>query len=411
MKLQAQGPLVGVRVLEICEGQEGPYCGAILSDLGAEVIKVENHEGDYTRKLGPFKKGESAYYISYNRGKKGMALDLSKKKACEIVKEIAVKCDIIIENLEPGVIEALGLNYDVIKEVNPGIVYGSVSCYGRTGPLSKYPGNDIVAEAMGGHTSANGWPDGPPEPLGIAVSSHCGGAEFAWGVLCAYLHRMLTGHGQYVDVSVADKNISVTENVLALATMVNVTRGRTGGHHPIVGPYGVYMAVDGAYAIGCGTNEMWGRIANAVGRPDLATAEGWATNLDRGSKRLTHMIPLLTEWGKSKKRDDIVRLMRDESNVPCGACATHKEVQKDAHYRARGTVVDIVQPKAGKVSVASAYANKMTDTRPMVQGPAPLLGEHNEEILQSIICMTSEEIAKLYKQGILVQDLEPKQPT
>ena len=409
MKLQAIGPLAGIRVLELCEGQEGPYCGAILSDLGAEVIKVEN-KGDYTRKLGPFKGGESAYFISFNRGKKSIALDLSKKKAQDIVKQLAAKVDIFTENLDPGVVESLGLDYDAIKEINPGIVYGSVSCYGRTGPLSKYPGNDIVAEAMGGHTSANGWPDGPPEPLGLPVSAHCSGAEFAWGLLCAYLHKMLTGHGQCVDVSMSDKNISVTENVLAFATMANFTRPRTGGHHTVVGPYGVFMAQDGAYAIGCGNNEMWGRIAKAIGRPDLFDAEGWATNLERGQKRNTHMIPLLTEFGKDRKRDDIVRLIRDQASVPAGACTTHKEIQRDAHYRLRGTVTDIEQPRAGKVSVASAYANKMSDPRPNVQGPAPLLGEHNEEILQFCLGMAPNDIAKLYKQGVLIQDLEPEQP-
>jgi len=410
MKLYAQGPLVGIQVLEVCEGQAGPYCGAILSDLGADVIKVEYREGDYTRKLGPFTNGESAYFISYNRGKRGIALDLGEKKAKEIIKELAAKCDIFLENLDPGEIESLGLDYKSLKEVNPSIVYGSVSCYGRTGPLSKYTGNDIVAEAMGGHTSANGWPDGPPEPLGIALSEHSGGAELAWGLLCAYLHRMLSGHGQYVDVSFSDKNISVTENVLAFATMANVTRQRSGGHHTVVAPYGVFKASDGAYAMGCGTNEMWGRIARAIGRPELQEAEGWATNLDRGQNRVTHMIPLLNEWGKDKKRDDIVRLISDEALVPCGPSVTHKEIQKNVHYRLRETVVDIEQPKAGKVSVASAFAGKMTDPRPAIQGPAPLLGEHNEEILTSILCLTGEEIDELYKKGILVQDLAPEQP-
>jgi crotonobetainyl-CoA:carnitine CoA-transferase CaiB-like acyl-CoA transferase len=410
MKLYAQGPLVGVQVLEVCEGQAGPYCGAILSDLGAGVIKVEDREGDYTRKLGPFTNGESAYFISYNRGKRGIALDLGEKKAREIVKELAAKCDIFIENLEPGEIESLGLDYETLKAVNPAIVYGSVSCYGRTGPLSKYPGNDIVAEAMGGHTSANGLPDGPPQPLGIALSEHCSGAELAWGLLCAYLHRLLKGLGQYVDVSVSDKNISVTENVLAFATMANFTRQRTGGHHTVVGPYGVFQAGDGAYAMGCGTNEMWGRVARAIGKPDLQEAEGWATNLDRGKNRLTHMIPLLNEWGKDKKRDDIVRLISDEAFVPCGPSVTHKEVRNNVHYRLRETVVDIEQPRAGKVSVASAFAGKMTDPRPAVQGPAPLLGEHNEEILTAIIGLTGEEIAGLYKKRILVQDLELGQP-
>lgn len=410
MKLYPQGPLVGIQVLEVCEGQAGPYCGAILSDLGADVIKVEYREGDYTRKLGPFTNGESAYFISYNRGKRSIALDLGQKKAKEIVKELAAKSDIFLENLDPGEIESLGLDYNSLKEVNPSIVYGSVSCYGRTGPLSKYTGNDIVAEAMGGHTSANGWPDGPPEPLGIALSEHSGGAELAWGLLCAYLHRMLSGHGQYVDVSFSDKNISVTENVLAFATMANVTRQRSGGHHTVVAPYGVFKASDGAYAMGCGTNEMWGRIARAIGRPELQEAEGWATNLDRGQNRVTHMIPLLNEWGKDKKRDDIVRLISDEALVPCGPSVTHKEIQKNVHYRLRETVVDIEQPKAGKVSVASAFAGKMTDPRPAIQGPAPLLGEHNEEILTSILCLTGEEIAELYKKGILVQDLAPEQP-
>jgi len=409
MRLQSQGPLVGVRVLEICEGQAGPYCGIVLSDLGAEVIKIENMQGDYTRKLGPFKNGESAYFISYNRGKKGIALEIGTKMGQEIVLELAAKCDILIENLEPGEIHRLGLDYESVQKFNPSIIYGSVSCFGRTGPLSKYPGNDIVAEAMGGHTFANGHPDGPPQPLGIALSDYGGGAELAWGTLCAYLRKIITGHGQYVDVSVADKNISLAESGLPFATMANKARQRSSGHSPTNAPYGVFLASDGAYALGTGNSDMWGKVARVVGKPELHKADGWATNADRGINYRTHMIPMLNEWGRDKKRDEIVSLMQ-EAYVPCGSCLTHKEIIKDNHYRMRETIVDIEQPRAGKVTVASAFAGKMTDTRPSVQGSAPLLGEHNDEVLMSILQYTREEIEKLYEQKVMVKNLVPEQP-
>ena len=410
MTLKAQGPLVGIRVLELCEGQAGPYCGTILSDLGAEVIKIESCTGDYTRRIGPFKNGESSYFISYNRGKKGIAMNFAAPEAVEIIKQLAVKSDIFMENLEPGEINAMGLDYESIAKMNPSIIYGSVSCYGRTGPLSGFPGNDIVAEAMGGHTYANGRPDGPPEPLGIAISDHCGGAEFTWVLLCAYVYKMLTGKGQYIDVSVADKDISANDNQLTFATMVNKTFQRTGGYNPNIGPYGVFLAADGAYAMGCGTNDMWGRVSKIIGKPELHVAEGWATPPERGRGQMAQMVPLLNEWGKDKKRDDIVKLIRDEHMVPCGPCQTHKEVQRDAHYRKRETVVDIEQPKAGKVSVASAYAGKMSETKPYVQGPAPLLGEHNEDVLASLLSLSSDEITRLYKENVLMRDLTPKQP-
>jgi CoA:oxalate CoA-transferase len=410
MNLKAQGPLVGIRILEVCEGQAGPYCGALLSDLGAEVIKVESREGDYTRQLGPHKNGESAYFISYNRGKRSVALDLFKERAREIVRELAVHCDIFIENLDPGEIGTLGLDYETLREINPSIIYGSVSCYGRTGPLAGYVGNDIVAEAISGHTFANGSPDGPPEPIGIAISEQSGGTEFAWAILCAYLHKMLTGCGQYVDVSVADKNISMSENVLVCATMANLTRQRTGGYNPNCGPYGVFQAMDGAYAIGCGTNEMWAKVSKVLGRPDLYDAKGWSSNGERGGKHSTHMVPLMTDWGKDKKRNYIVELMRDQTSIPCGACLTHKEVQQDVHYRMRQTIVDIEQPKAGKVSVASPFVSKLSDTRPAVQGPAPLLGEHNEKVLTTILSYTKDEIDRLYEQEVLMHDLDPQQP-
>lgn len=155
---------------------------------------------------------------------------------------------------------------------------------------------------------------------------------------------------------------------------------------------------------------MWAKVSKAMGRPDLCRANGWSTNQDRGGKHLTHMVPLMTEWGKDKKRNEIVELMRDENSIPCGACLTHKEVQKDAHYRIRNTILDIEQPRAGTVSVASAFAGKFSDTRPAVQGPAPLLGEHNEEVLTTILSYTRDEINKLYTLGVLCQDLMPEQP-
>jgi crotonobetainyl-CoA:carnitine CoA-transferase CaiB-like acyl-CoA transferase len=197
---------------------------------------------------------------------------------------------------------------------------------------------------------------------------------------------------------------------MVFATLGKSTRHRTGGYNPNCGPYGVFLAMDGAYALGCGNDEMWAKVSKAMGRSDLYGAQGWSNNIERGSKHATHMVPLMTAWGKDKKRNDIVELMRDQHSIPCGACLTHKEVQKDIHYRTRGTVVDIDQPKAGKVSVASPFADKMSDTRPAVQGPAPLLGEHNEEVLTGILRYTKDEIALLYGQGVLVRDLEPQQP-
>jgi CoA:oxalate CoA-transferase len=410
MTLNAQGPLVGIRVLEMCEGQAGPYCGAMLSDLGADVIKIESREGDFTRKLGPFKNGESGYFISFNRGKKGMAMDFGQEKAREIVRALAAKCDIFIENLEPGVVDSLGLDYKRLSKINTSIIYGSVSCYGRTGPLSKYLGNDIVAEAMTDHTNANGQPDGPPEPMGIALCEYGGGAQLAYGLLCAYLFKMHTGHGQYVDISLVDNAISENECYLTYATMVGKKHVRNAGYSGVTGPYGVFQAMDGTYAIGTATNELWGKIARAIGRPELHTADGWATSLERSGNNWTHMMPLLNNWGKDKTRDDIVRILSDENGIPCGPSLTHKDVQRDAQYRIRGTLVDIEQPMAGKVSVASAFAGKMSDSRPAIQGPAPLLGEHNAEVLSDILGFTGEEVNELCEQGVLVEDLQPKQP-
>jgi formyl-CoA transferase len=197
---------------------------------------------------------------------------------------------------------------------------------------------------------------------------------------------------------------------MVCATVGNIVRGRTGGYNFNCGPYGVFQAMDGAYALGCGNDEMWGKITTLMGRSDLKKAPGWSNNVERGKNHLTHMVPLMNDWGKDKKRNEIVELMRDKINIPCGACLTHKEVQQDAHYRIRQTVVDIEQPKAGKVSVTSPFVSKMSDTRPGVQGPAPLLGEHNEKLLAGILNCTADEIDRLYEQGVLVHDLDPRQP-
>lgn len=260
--------LDGVIVLDLTRVLAGPYSGMMLADMGATVIKLENPKGgDDTRKMGPFINNNSVYYANFNRSKLGCTLNLKDPEGKEIFKELVKKADIVIENYRPGTMEKLGLGYDVLKEINPGIIYGAVSGFGHTGPYSKRAGYDIVGQAMGGLMSTTGWPDGPATRVGTPMGDVLGGLNMTIGILAALVNKQKTGLGEKVDVALVDSVASAMENITMIYQATGRIPQRIGNRYESTYPYDVFPAKDGDVVIAAGNNKLYGLLCDVMKQP------------------------------------------------------------------------------------------------------------------------------------------------
>lgn len=270
VSIMSKGLLDGVVVLDLTRVLAGPYSGMILADMGATVIKLENPKGgDDTRKMGPFINDNSVYYANFNRSKLGCTLNLKDPEGKEIFKELVKKADIVIENYRPGTMEKLGLGYDVLKEVNPGIIYGAVSGFGHTGPYSKRAGYDIVGQAMGGLMSTTGWPDGPATRVGTPMGDVLGGLNMTIGILAALVNKQKTGLGEKVDVALVDSVASAMENITMIYQSTGRIPQRIGNRYESTYPYDVFPTKDGDVVIAAGNNKLYGLLCDVMKQPEL----------------------------------------------------------------------------------------------------------------------------------------------
>ena len=274
--------LDGVIVLDLTRVLAGPYSGMMLADMGATVIKLENPKGgDDTRKMGPFINNNSVYYANFNRSKLGCTLNLKDPEGKEIFKELVKKADIVIENYRPGTMEKLGLGYDVLKEINPGIIYGAVSGFGHTGPYSKRAGYDIVGQAMGGLMSTTGWPDGPATRVGTPMGDVLGGLNMTIGILAALVNKQKTGLGEKVDVALVDSVASAMENITMIYQATGRIPQRIGNRYESTYPYDVFPAKDGDVVIAAGNNKLYGLLCDVMKQPELKTDPRFTEIKDR----------------------------------------------------------------------------------------------------------------------------------
>ena len=270
--LMNKGLLDGVVVLDLTRVLAGPYSGLMLADMGATVIKLENPKGgDDTRKMGPFVNDNSVYYANFNRSKLGCTLNLKDPDGKEMFKELVKKADIVIENYRPGTMEKLGLGYDVLKEINPGIIYGAVSGFGHTGPYSRRAGYDIVGQAMGGLMSTTGWPNGPATRVGTPMGDVLGGLNMTIGILAALVNKQKTGLGEKVDVALVDSVASAMENITMIYQATGRIPQRIGNRYESTYPYDVFPAKDGDVVIAAGNNKLYGLLCDVMQRPELKT--------------------------------------------------------------------------------------------------------------------------------------------
>lgn len=381
------GPLAGVTVLDVTRVVAGPYCTMILADLGATVIKVENPaDPDYTRTFPPMidagSAQTSAYYAQYNRNKKGISLDLRSAQGKASFLQLAAIADIVVENFRPGVMEKFGLGYEVLKGVNPRLVYTAISGYGRTGPNASRPGYDNSGQAAGGLWSMNGYPDQPPVRVGTIIGDLSASLYAAIGTLAALREAERTGKGQIVDISQQDAVLSLTENAVIRNTVLGEVPSPLGNDHPFVRPYGLYPCADGYVFFGGYTDKFWGITCAMFGEPELAAEPRIDTMEKRFDPAVNENIvkPLLERWFATRTKAELEEMAGDR--VPISAIKSIDEVIADPHIAARGMIVDV--PVAGQMVRMLGLPIKLSGDRPQPHDPAPDVGQHNAAILSAL---------------------------
>ncbi len=396
--MNGKGLLDGVKVLDLTRVLAGPYCGMMLADMGAEVIKIEMPgKGDDARRNAPIVNGESAYYMNLNRNKKGMTLNLKSEEGKRIFRELVKQSDIVLENYRPGVMEKLGLGYEELRKINPAIVYGAVSGFGHYGPYSKRPGYDILGQAMSGLMSTTGWPGGQPTRTGTAISDVMGGISCCVGVLAAYVNRLKTGEGDKVDVSLVDAMVSSLEIINMIYLCTGRVPTRIGNRYEAIYPYDSFEAKDGMVIIACGNDKLYNVLKGVLKMPELEEER-----FDSNVKRVENHEPLkeiIERWTKDKNIDDIVDILL-EAGVPSAPINTIDRVTKDPHIAgAREMFVELEHPVAGKMKVTGNQL-KFTNKKVEINRPAPLLGQHTEEIMKEKLGMSHEDYLKDVEEGV-----------
>lgn len=390
---------LGVRVLDMSRVLAGPFCGMLLADMGAEVIKLEiPGRGDDSRRFPPFIEDESMYYVNLNRGKKSITINLKTDRGKAIFLDLVKECDVLIENFRPGTMKKLGLSYDVLKEENPNLIYAAISGYGQTGPYSDRPGYDIIGQSMGGLLSITGWPDSPPTRSGTAIGDILSSLFCCVGILAALKVRDRTGKGQMVDVSLVDSVFAALENIPQKYYVEGHIPGRIGNRYEFIYPYDTFRARDGWIVIGVANDEIWKRFLEVSGL-ELQKDPRFSTNPLRVENHL-ELKRIIENWTKEHNRDELVEIFNN-NRVPACHIYNVKEVSEDPHIAiSREMVRTLNQTNLGEIKV-QGNPIKMSLTDPGPRGPAPLLGEDTEPVLKDILGLSSDEIQLLKKNGVI----------
>jgi crotonobetainyl-CoA:carnitine CoA-transferase CaiB-like acyl-CoA transferase len=392
--------LEGVRVLDLTRALAGPYCTLMLADYGADVIKIEvPGKGDDTRAWGPpYIHDESAYFLSINRNKRSLTLNLKEPKAREIFMKLARDADVIVENYTPGVVHRLGIDYDSVKAVKPDIVYCSISGFGQTGPYRELPAYDQMMQGVGGIMSLTGDPDGPPMKVGIAITDIGAGMLGAYAVMTALFHRARTGQGQYLDVSMLDLQVSWLTYQAGAYFAAGSPPPRVGAAHPNLVPYQAFKCSDGKYVnVAVGNDRFWLRFCDALGRPDLAQDPAYAQNKDRVRQR-AKLVGILEQEFKKRPVKHWVRVL-EKGGVPCGPINDMADVFSNPQVLERKMLEELDHPTAGRIK-QTGISIKFSDTPGEIKSPPPVLGQHNEEILASL-GYSKDDVKSLKQSGIL----------
>lgn len=393
-------PLSGVTIIDLTRVLSGPYCTMLLADMGARVIKIEQPgRGDDTRAWGPpFVDGESAYFLSINRNKESLTLDLKQPGSKRVLDALLERADVLVENYRPGTMERLGLGYDGLAPRYSRLIYCSISGFGQTGPRRSEPGYDAVMQGEGGLMSITGAAGGPPFRLGIAISDIATGMFAAQGIAMALLARVRSGRGQRVDVGMLDSTVALLTYQAGIYFATGATPERMGNRHPTIVPYETLPAADGEFVIAVGNDEQWRRFCRVLGDPALADDPRFATNRARVS-HYEELRPLLVARLAPRTRGQWVSDLK-AAGVPCGSVRAVAEVLEDEQLDARQMIETVNHMTAGAVRVLGVPI-KLSDTPGAVRTAPPVLGQHTDAILQADLGMTSADIAALRASGVI----------
>ncbi len=386
--MKKSGPFAGLLVVDLTRVLAGPYCAMMLAELGARVIKVEPPgKGDDSRHYGPYLtaasgKVKSGYFISVNRGKESIALDLKADPDRKVFEALLSRADVLIENYRGGTMEKLGYGYDALKDKYPRLIYAAVSGFGHTGPYARRPAYDMIAQAMGGVMSLTGHPDGPPTRVGASTGDITAALFATIGVVTALYDREKTGRGQKVDVAMLDSQVAVLENAISRYVATGEAPGKLGSRHPSIAPFATFATRDGHIAIAAGNDELWGRVARVLGREDWASDPRFATN----PERVRHVEALTEEMetilSARNSKEWLARL--EAAGVPCGPLNTVADVMADPQVLARNMIVDCLDPDMGPIRMQGNPIKLSAHEDAKTRGPAPELDEDRENILKEI---------------------------
>jgi crotonobetainyl-CoA:carnitine CoA-transferase CaiB-like acyl-CoA transferase len=393
------GPLSGIRVLDFSRVLAGPAASQALADLGAEVIKVEPPgDGDDTRTFPPFDQGHSVYFLGINRGKKSIVIDLKAEAGVALARDLAAKCDILVENYRPGVMDRLGLGYETLSAINPRLIYCAISGFGMTGPLRDYPSFDIVTQAMSGAFSVNGERDRPPTRLGIPLGDLVGGVNGPIGILAALYERTVTGKGRLIDVSLLDGLMGLLAYLPQIAWHNDENPKPQGAQHPNLVPYGVFPAKDGLIVIACLTNAFWGNICRALGLDGFIDDDRYNMIEKRRENRVE--VDVLVTSKTSLLSFDELAIIFTKHNVPHAPILGVRDALAQPQAVAREMVVETEHAALGTIRIVNRSIKFPENQQPVPTAP-PVLGQDTDAILNDLLGLTEEQVAALRKANVV----------
>jgi formyl-CoA transferase len=396
-----QGPLAGLRVIEMGSLIAGPFCGQILGDFGAEVIKIEDpKKGDPMRQWGrSLPKGHSPWWPVIGRNKKSVTLDLRTPEGQDAVRRLIAKADVVVENFRPGALEKWGLGYHQLAKDHPELILARVSGFGQTGPYSPRAGYALIGEAMGGLRYITGEPDRAPARAGISIGDSLSGLHAALGVMMALHAVKTTGKGQVVDVAIYESVLAVMENLVTEYALTGYVRERSGGVLPGIAPSNAYPTLDGdLVVIGANQDTLFDRLCQAMGRPDIAANPEYQGHAARG-RHQAELDSIIGAWTGSLPTAEVLRLM-EEHKIAAGLVYRAPDMLEDPQFVARESIVETPHPVFGSVKMQNAFP-KLSDTPGAVRWPGPALGEHTEAVLREVAGYSEAEVADFRSRNII----------
>jgi formyl-CoA transferase len=405
------GALSHIRVLDLTRILAGPWCTQALADLGADVIKIERPgQGDDTRQWGPpyardaagQDTTEAAYYLAVNRNKRSVTVDISTPEGQDLIRRLVAECDVLVENFKVGDMQRYGLDYENLRSEHPGLIYCSITGFGQTGPYAPRAGYDFIVQGMGGFMSVTGeregLPGASPQKAGVAIADLFTGAHATIAILAALNHKERTGEGQHLDICLLDTQVAMMANMATNYLATDKPPVRWGNAHPNIVPYQVFKVADGWVIVACGNDGQFRKLTQVAGQPELADDPRFASNPTRVRHR-DQLVPLLEILMLQRPRDVWIRLL-EAVGVPCGPINDMSDVFRDPQVLAREMRQDLPHPTAGQVSVPGS-ALKLSATPVSYRRAPPLLGQHTQEVLQSLAALSDDELSALKQRQII----------